>query len=316
VSHCFDLERLAPLGRTSIQCLTLHSCISLTRMPESLPALSELRIHFANFDLNLFEVLPPSYPSLRHLSIMNCWLMEQLPDLLGQLGALRELTIDACALSVLPETVGHLGSLQTLNLTCCKSLTALPDSLGRLDSLRVLDLGRCTSLARLPDSLGQASSLCVLRIEFTHMTRLPDSLCRLARLETLVARHCTHLTVLPASLGQLGSLRQLNLENVWRLTSLPDSVSRLASLRTLNLSRCISLRRLPVSMAMLPDGINVNMMGAGVDFPNPDDFAAVRASLLQHHPLPRILILVLHARRHCLRTLPPELWCLLHDEFF
>ena len=62
----------------------------------------------------------------------------------------------ACkSLAALPESLGQLQALTELSLNYCSSLAALPESLGQLRALTKLYLNGCSFLTALPESADQ-----------------------------------------------------------------------------------------------------------------------------------------------------------------
>ncbi len=79
-------------------------------------------------------------------------LLKSLPASLGQLGALKQLTLAWLdGLEVLPDAVVTLNSLGSLTIQYCNKLRALPRGLGKLGALKQLTLGRLPELQEMPD---------------------------------------------------------------------------------------------------------------------------------------------------------------------
>ena len=96
------------------------------------------------------------------LNLLGCSMIT-LPDSIGGLKALRELSLTHCrALAALPATIGDLKSLRDLDLDDCRRLVALPDSIGGLSALKGLYLGGCSKLASLPAAIGDLKVLTAL----------------------------------------------------------------------------------------------------------------------------------------------------------
>jgi hypothetical protein len=79
------------------------------------------------------------------LDLSDCSSLQQLPDAIGQLAALKSLKVGDCgSLQQLPETIGRLRGLSCLYRRNCSRLQQLPDAISKLAA--ILDLGGCHSL--------------------------------------------------------------------------------------------------------------------------------------------------------------------------
>ncbi len=82
-------------------------------------------------------------------------MVKSLPASLGQLGALKQLTLAFLdELEVLPDAVVRLISLSSLTVECCDKLRALPRGIGKLGALRELTLYGLKKLQQMPDLIG------------------------------------------------------------------------------------------------------------------------------------------------------------------
>ena len=89
--------------------------------------------------------------------------LTMLPDAIGELGALRELSLRKCSsLATLPDAIGELKALTKLDLHGCSSLTTLPAAIGELGALKMLDVRGCSSLEKLPDAVAAREGLTVV----------------------------------------------------------------------------------------------------------------------------------------------------------
>jgi hypothetical protein len=82
-------------------------------------------------------------------------LLKSLPASLGQLGALKQLTLAWLdGLEVLPDAVVRLTSLGSLTIQHCDKLKTLPRGLGKLGALKQLTLAWLPELQEMPDLIG------------------------------------------------------------------------------------------------------------------------------------------------------------------
>jgi hypothetical protein len=95
-SFSSDISRLLHYC-VNLEQLSVHSCIDLITLPESIR----------------------SYHNLMKLEILECWNFSALPEWLGELTSLRELSVHAAKLELLPESIQNLTALDKLVLTKC-----------------------------------------------------------------------------------------------------------------------------------------------------------------------------------------------------
>ncbi|GBG83315.1 hypothetical protein CBR_g37027 [Chara braunii] len=121
-------------GLSSLRCLSLESCMSLTFLSDGICKLG----------------------NLTRLNLSGCWKLASLPDEMGWLSQLRVLNLQyAQSLEWLPDSVSNLGRLMELNLSKCTSLTELPSGISDLKELKLLSLDGCARLQDVPESLQQ-----------------------------------------------------------------------------------------------------------------------------------------------------------------
>lgn len=97
--------------------------------------------------------------------------LKMVPESLGRLKFLRELSISRNQLTSVPESLSQLTGLQALCLDY-NQLTSVPESLGQLRWLQVLKLNN-NQLTSLPESLGQLKGLQVLDLRGNEGLRIP-----------------------------------------------------------------------------------------------------------------------------------------------
>ncbi|WP_430541807.1 leucine-rich repeat domain-containing protein [Xanthomonas fragariae] len=227
-------------------CLT-----SLTSLPESLGQLGELRHLEVGNSPNL-KTLPSSLTRLPKLNTLQLSMLplKKLPDDLGNLQSLRDLTLIGGEYTRLPASVTQLSQLYQLTLKS-KCLQQLPEDIGKLQQLRSLTL-RSKSLERLPDSLTQLKELKELTLSSNSiLTQLPENIGQLNKLEKLDLASNLELAQLPQTIGQLSGLKELSLRNCKNLMDLPDSLGDLSQLKLLDLTDT-GMRTLPQCLARLP----------------------------------------------------------------
>ena len=117
-------------------------------------------------------------------------------------------------IAVLPDAIGALTKLKELSLTG-NNITALPDSIGSLRALTTLSLAD-NKLAGLPDAMGQLTALKNLYLGDNQLSSLPEWICQLTGLERLDLLN-NDLSSLPDSIVALTNLRQLDINGNRRL---------------------------------------------------------------------------------------------------
>lgn len=154
-----------------------------------------------------------------------------LPATLGDLSALRSLSLRLDSLTNLPAALGGLADLVALDLHG-NELVTLPASLCDLSSLVYLNV-QDNVLTALPDSIGRLDSLCVLAADGNQLATLPESFGGLEQLQYVLLQG-NRISALPASIGDLSTLEHLALQGN-SLAELPASFGNLTALTYLDL---------------------------------------------------------------------------------
>ncbi|CAI9262181.1 unnamed protein product [Lactuca saligna] len=176
---------------------------------------------------------------------------------------LKSLKISDCQhLEELPENLGLLENLMELSLSTA-SIRRLPDSVCMLKHLKSLKLGDCQHLEELPENLGWLGNLEELMFMSISIRRLPDSICMLSHLKSLHLDSCGRLEKLPEDIGQLESLEMLNLGQCESLQDIPNSICNMKSLNHLYLRECRQVEKLPEDLGNLKllQGLNIAFTG-------------------------------------------------------
>ena len=175
--------------------------------------------------------------------------LTSLPESIGNLLNLAELSISGNNLTSLPESIGNLESLIKLDIWGCYNLKKLPDSIGNLKNLTELSIKMCTNLENVPNSIGNLKNLTWISISgHTNLDELFDSIRNLDRLTKLTIsgyekdiNHLTGITIpecknmnkIPNSIGMLKNLKSLKILNYSELEILPESIVNLTNLKVL-----------------------------------------------------------------------------------
>ncbi len=173
---------------------------------------------------------------------------DALPESLTSLTCLEELQVEHGNIGALPPFVGQLAALRVLTIRDCPDLVSVPPALGELAGLERLTLWD-TRIAWLPDEIGKLSELRELVVSSNRLECLPDSIGELRKLEQLVAFD-NKLPVLPEEVDWPRLARLDVHKNI--LQSIPDSLCRTATglLKYMDLSSNL-LTELPPSIVTL-----------------------------------------------------------------
>lgn len=178
--------------------------------------------------------LAPEIADLKHLrklSVYGAGIEGPLPESIGKLKNLRELSLIRLPRlgDTLPESISELESLEELRLERLP-ITTLPDGLGELKNLKSLYVTRCP-ITEIPASLERAKKLDDLWLDGCPVNTLPDLprlWPKLWRLHVCGAK----LTAIPAFVSRLKKLAILSLSNNKISGPIPDYIftSKLDSL--------------------------------------------------------------------------------------
>ncbi|XP_059077626.1 disease resistance protein RUN1-like isoform X2 [Cryptomeria japonica] len=193
---------------SQVRILSVDQCASITRIPNTLDSLV----------------------NLRRLYLRDCIALTTLPNTLGNLSQLEKLYLGGCtSLTSLPHTVGNLRQLKYLGLEGCTGLRSLPSTVGNLRQLEALDLSGCIGLRSLPSTVGDLAHLKVLYLRrCTGLSNLPNTIGDLAQLWRLSIFGCSALQSLRYPLAKLQNLRSFTLSGSGDIESFHDAVVKSA----------------------------------------------------------------------------------------
>ncbi len=150
--------------------------------------------------------------------------IEAIPESIGQLKELRELSIHESNVTMLPEALSELNQLEELTVYTA-DLKEIPAWVGNLTQLKHLRIA-CGSYHGATDY--------IIPREEVALTQVPPEIGRLKQLESLSINY-TGITDLPEELAQLEKLRYLDLSRN-RLREEPSILKRLPVLQNVCLS--------------------------------------------------------------------------------
>ena len=212
---------------------------------------SKYRIRLDRRNLNRLPESIGNLADLRELSAEDNNIVE-LPESIGKLINLEIIQLENNQLTSLPQSIGNLAYLTKLNVDK-NHITSLPSSIGNLKNLETLFIGY-NELSSLPESIGGLTKLLSFDSMANRLTSLPASIGNLKNLEMLTLSE-NALTSLPESIGSLTKLQSIDLMGN-RLTSLPESIGKLTNLDTLYLSK-VAFTSLPETFKNLRSTITI-----------------------------------------------------------
>lgn len=120
-----------------------------------------------------------STSNVRELTLASCEKVMRLPDNLGQMQHLRELSLENVPLESLPQSIGSCACLKKLYVAST-SLKNLPRSIGNLKSLEVLRLEN-NPLKSVPREVGKCTALLDMDLSANRIASLPAEFGRMGK---------------------------------------------------------------------------------------------------------------------------------------
>ena len=240
ISGEFDGE-LPPWIRSASSLRSLSIVYSkITSLPDWIGDLHNLAKLSLSFN-ECLETLPESIGNLENLNDLSIFSSpaKSLPDNMGILKNLRRLVIKKSLIEKLTDWTGvanglPLQSLTELTLEGNNHLKALPDSIGNLKSLQTFTLDG-SPVRKLPDSMGNLKNLQFLYIHGTHIEEIPDCIGRLHSLKELLLPYNRYLKTLPDNIGNLGNLVYLDISDSL-IEKLPDTIVDCTALESVDIN--------------------------------------------------------------------------------
>ncbi|XP_059597572.1 putative disease resistance RPP13-like protein 1 [Vitis vinifera] len=245
IKKCPKLKKDLPKHLPKLTKLKISECGQLVCCLPMAPSIRELMLEECD------DVVVRSASSLTSLASLDIREVCKIPDELGQLHSLVQLSVCCCPeLKEIPPILHSLTSLKNLNIQQCESLASFPEMAlpPMLERLEIID---CPTLESLPEGMMQNNTtLQHLSIEYCDSLRsLPrdiDSLKTLSiygckKLELALQEDMTH--------NHYASLTKFVISNCDSLTSFP--LASFTKLETLHLWHCTNLESL-----YIPDGLH------------------------------------------------------------
>lgn len=235
----WNLKNVFHSGLLSLLLLNAVVTIGCSAKSHVLPSPSSVRSLEITWDNRALVSSLGDYKNLEALSITCLVSLKAIPDSIGHLTKLRELTIDngnGCSMNpMLPVDFGNLHSLEKLVLYGAQDPRMpdgqpakrhkFPQSMSRLKNLTYLDLGR-NGFKHIPAFVGDLPNLGELRFEFNDLKKVPPFISSLHKLKVLRLKG-NGLDVLPNFLNNLPNLKSISLGNNCKITQSPARMKQL-----------------------------------------------------------------------------------------
>ncbi|KAJ3272281.1 Leucine-rich repeat-containing protein 63 [Terramyces sp. JEL0728] len=148
------------------------------------------------------------------------------------------------SLAEIPDAIGYMRNLTNLSLANNK-IVALPDTLGYLEKLTELTVSN-NELVYIPCSIGLLKNLTTLSLQRNNLTELPVEIGKLKKLEMIDVSN-NPLELLPAEISRIFSLKLLRTNECPFIQDIPlPSVPRVLSLKELA-ARFIVRNQIPIT---------------------------------------------------------------------
>ncbi|TXT67530.1 MAG: hypothetical protein BAJALOKI1v1_70021 [Promethearchaeota archaeon] len=208
------------------------------------------------------------------LSLTYSYSLTELPEIIGNLEGLEELSLSSLQITDLPETIANLRNLKILKFSYLGRLTQIPKTIENLPNLETLEIQNCYGVRELSIDFSKLNTLKHLKLLYTPNTptlpeeivelenleelelnlpihSLPEGLGSLQSLKKLIIRNAYQLEALPESIGDLKNLEFFEINSADHIETLPDSISKLENLKELKFNYCYVLKSLPDNIGNL-----------------------------------------------------------------
>lgn len=212
------------------------------------------RVSISNFDT---PVLPSTFCTFPHLKqlILNNYkkTLRLLPQQIGQLEYLEQLTVQYLGQTQLPNSITGLSRLKSLHLETETYLHELPENFEQLENLQELSLSFKEPIDALK-SIEQIAGLKQLRSLYLsiepaiELEDLPTGFYQMYQLKELELKGII-LNTFPAQLPNRSKMTRLSIDN-YSFAEIPDSIQEWKNLDTLELKKG-NLKNLPAGLNKL-----------------------------------------------------------------
>jgi len=155
----------------------------------------------------------------------------EIPECIGQLTNLQQLSFADNQITEIPEFIGHLSNLKKL-IIGKNEITEIPGCITQLTNLNFLGLGE-NQITNIPKFIGQLNNLQVLNLWKNKITEISECVGQLNKIYFLNLWK-NKITKIPECIGQLVNIQELYLDDN-QIIEIPKCISQLTNLKNLDL---------------------------------------------------------------------------------
>ena len=246
-----NIQELPSLvGFSELSTLTFKELKSLKKITvdfQQLPKLISLHLDAIGQSDGALE-LPASLFERSQLEILflkNIYL-SSLPEAIGQLKTLKQLTFYALNIKSLPDIFDQFSNLKKLEIHSCFQLAKLPDSIKRLPKLQTFALWYLDRLERIDLHDHQLLGLKSFSVfGMTNLKSIAFDTTACEELDYVGLYHSSALEKLSEDLFAAENIEKVTFNKLESLKRIPDSTANKPALRELTIDRCDRLEFIP-----------------------------------------------------------------------
>ncbi|GKV36496.1 hypothetical protein SLEP1_g44622 [Rubroshorea leprosula] len=224
---------------SSLTTLDLQESLLRGNFPNSIFRFPNLKTFYLGGKENLTVDLRTSNWSspLENLHLRGVDCGRRLPESIGDLKSLQNLSLSCNLEGSIPTSIGNLSQLTSLDLYSNNLSGQIPSSLANLTQLTTLGLSENQFSGPIPASIGNLSQLTSLYVYSNNLSgQIPSSLANLTQLTDFDLSNNQFSGPIPAFLGNLSQLTWLRLSSNNLSGQIPSSLANLTQLYFLDLS--------------------------------------------------------------------------------
>ncbi|KAK3030839.1 hypothetical protein RJ639_035768 [Escallonia herrerae] len=285
-------EKRTPVDISTSHCdwygITCNEAKSVTAINLSYTSLLPSGAELGNFNFSCF-------PNLTVLDISGCGIRGSIPNQIGMLSELDQLSLRSNYLSGnLPLSLANLTRLTWLDVGENHIRGSIPAEIANLRNLLSLDLGFNNFSGPIPLSIGNLTGLNYVDLSHNQLTGpIPLSIGNLTELVHMDFSH-NHLTgPVPSSIGQLTDLTRLHLGSNYIDGSIPPSIGKLRNLNSIDMSANLLNHVIPPTIGSLTSLVGLDLSHNYLIGPVPSSIGQLKnltnlklGSNLIHGPIP------------------------------